>query len=118
MGNIVLQVFSGKCPNCKKDKVFKKGAGIAFLTIPTMKNACANCNYLFMKEPGFFTGAMYVSYGLAIIELAISFIVANLFFSDNLVLVIMIAVIVLLSTTNFRYSRLLWIYFFYQVTSD
>jgi hypothetical protein len=36
-----------------------------------MHNRCPNCDLLFNREPGYFLGAMYISYGLALAVIAV-----------------------------------------------
>jgi len=48
----------GLCPRCRAGKIF---AGRL-----TMNPLCPSCGLRFEREPGYFTGAMYVSYALAV----------------------------------------------------
>ncbi len=65
------------------------------------------------KEPGYFLGAMYVSYAMTLAEsVAIYILVHNFTTSLELILTIIFAVVVLMSFINFRYSRMIWMYMF------
>ena len=55
----LLTILNCKCPNCSKGNVYKKHH---FFSYAKMNDTCDVCNYSFEKEPGFFYGAMYVSY--------------------------------------------------------
>ena len=56
------------------------------------------------KEPGYFLGAMYVSYAMTLAEsVAIYILVHNFTTSLALILSIIFAVVVLMSFINFRY---------------
>jgi hypothetical protein len=44
--------------------------GQAFARLFSMRAQCPACGLLFEREPGYFTGAMYLSYGLALITTA------------------------------------------------
>ncbi|ETN96979.1 hypothetical protein P278_04050 [Zhouia amylolytica AD3] len=79
-----------------------------------MYKSCEACGYVFEREPGFFFGAMYVSYSLAVAELVALLVVVKFILGfGNIVLVISVAILAfLLSTFNFRVSRSLWMYFF------
>ncbi|MCR5863576.1 hypothetical protein LRS05_16285 [Flavobacterium sp. J372] len=63
------------------------------------------------KSPATFFGSMYVSYGLTVAEMIAVFIISFLI-TDNYALILLIIAImaVLLSTFNFRLSRMIWIY--------
>ncbi|HYG15531.1 MAG TPA: DUF983 domain-containing protein [Bacteroidia bacterium] len=80
-----------------------------------MKPACPHCGYAFEKETGFFWGAMYVSYGLTIVEIAAILLVSQPFFTEKLddrMIWIVAAGILLLSAFNYRKSRAIWLYLF------
>ena len=115
MGTIA-NVILCKCPNCKKGKIFNKLGNLLLFKSPKMDERCKVCNFKFEKEPGFFFGAMFVSYALVAAEMIASVIVFKFFmgFSYLNVLVGTIIIALLLSTINFRVSRAIWIYMFYN----
>ena len=83
------------------------------LRAPVMHEECPDCRHHFEIEPGFFLGAMYVSYALMIAESVTVYILAAYFVTTSaLVLPIIFAVVIPLSFINFRYSRILWMYVF------
>ena len=51
-------LLRGRCPGC--------GRGPIFRTFWTSHPACPQCGLRFEREVGYFTGAMYVSYALAV----------------------------------------------------
>lgn len=104
----------GKCPCCNKTKVFEKNPKGNFFTIPKMRNNCNSCGYKFAKEPGFFFGAMYVSYGLVVAEMLTVAISSKFILRlENLPTVIAMGITALLfSKINFRLSRLIWMQMF------
>lgn len=88
---------------------------ILTLKMPVMNTSCDHCGHVFEKESGFFWGAMFVSYALAVAEIVAVFIAAQLFFTDmydDRIILIIGAAILLLSRFNFRYARIAWIYIF------
>lgn len=97
-------ILGMKCPRCHAGPVF---AG-ALRTHET----CPHCGLQYEREPGFFLGAMYFSYGLGI--LAALPVVLWLFFSGASELVTAAsgtAVIVVLCPILLRYSKVLWLHF-------
>jgi uncharacterized protein (DUF983 family) len=46
------------CPRCRQGRIFRGWL--------SMNEICPVCNLKFNREPGYFIGAMYVSYGLSI----------------------------------------------------
>lgn len=104
-------ILGEKCPKCEKGKVFYKKGNPLLFTMPRMNERCPVCDHQFEKEPGYFFGSMYVSYGLTVAEMIAVFVISY-FLTDNyaLILVIIAIMAVLLSTFNFRLSRMIWIY--------
>ena len=80
-----------------------------------MHEECPHCDHHFEKEPGYFLGAMYVSYAMTLAEgVALYILVRNFTTRLELILSIIFAVVVLMSFINFRYSRMIWMYMFTQ----
>ena len=92
------------------------GGNILLLSIPKMNNRCPECNYKFEREPGFFFGAMFVSYALAVAQMITSLVVFWYFIdlSPLKVFLVFAVIALLLSTINFKWSRSIWIYMFYK----
>jgi hypothetical protein len=79
-----------------------------------MNAACPHCGLVFEREEGYFIGAMYFSYALAVALLGTFYLVAYLLLPDwNSSLVALVALLPFLPLVPavFRYSRVLWIYF-------
>ena len=116
---VVLDILKGKCPHCKEGNVFEAKKGLISFGIPKMKPRCENCNYKFEREPGFFFGAMFVSYALAVAEYVTFFVVAHFFLGVPVLYAFFgIGILAILgSGFNFRTSRLIWIHFFHKSPS-
>lgn len=113
--NRIFSLLKGKCPNCETGDVFADKGSILRFKSPVMNETCPHCNYKFEREPGFFFGAMYASYALTVAE-AMSMIVAwvLLYTGDShyILIILITCMLLLLSFTNFRLSRLIWMYMF------
>ncbi|WP_298519128.1 DUF983 domain-containing protein [uncultured Kordia sp.] len=115
MGNIVKNICLGTCPNCNKGKVFQEKGGFLKLKLPKMYKNCTVCNYKFEKEPGYFYGAMYVSYMLTVGQaIGLYLLLSYVFqFGNNFQIFLMIAATMIgLSFFNMRISRVIWMYLF------
>ena len=55
-------IFFQLCPRCYAGKIFRRSV---FL-FPGMHERCPACGLKFEREAGYFLGAMYISYGLAL----------------------------------------------------
>lgn len=109
----IRDVYQEKCPECKEGATFKKN--LPFFSIPQMNHSCPSCNYRFEREPGYFIGAMYLSYGLALIQGGIAYLLTYLFLpqlSLAWILFIVICTFFLFAKKNFKWSRILYIYIF------
>jgi uncharacterized protein (DUF983 family) len=55
------------CPRCRTGKIFRRSVWL----FPPMNDRCPACNLKFEREQGYFLGAMYISYGLGILTIAL-----------------------------------------------
>lgn len=111
----LINILNNKCPNCHKGNVFKHNLFRFNFSFPKMNDRCLNCNFKFEKEPGFFFGAMFVSYGIGVAEAITTYLIASLFFEKNFdlrIIPIIAVVIILLTRFNIKLSRMIWIYLF------
>jgi uncharacterized protein (DUF983 family) len=96
-----------RCPNCDNGQVFR--------SLWKMNENCPVCGLDFDRgDPGYFTGAMYASYAIAIPLLALSTLALYLLLPNwSLLRLVMLASILCtpLVPWIWQYSRVLWIYF-------
>ena len=108
-----VSLLKQKCPKCNKGDVFRKRGNLLLLRAPKMQENCPHCGHHFEIEPGYFIGAMYVSYGLVVAEMILIYVIANMLFeSTEVVLAALLISVSLMSFINFRYSRVIWMYLF------
>lgn len=103
-----------KCPNCGEGKVFEVQAD-KFLAFPEMHKKCPKCSYRFDREPGYFLGAMFVSYALAVAEGLISFFILKFGFPQLeyfSIACIITVVILFCAISNYKLARVIWINLF------
>ncbi|MES2565880.1 MAG: DUF983 domain-containing protein [Bacteroidota bacterium] len=110
---LIMNVLKEKCPNCEKGNVYEKKK--KFFELPVMKVKCDLCHYHFDREPGYFLGAMYISYGLAVFQGILTFLFLHFLFPGIptiAVVLIILAVICLLSMKNYKLSRVIYMHIF------
>jgi uncharacterized protein (DUF983 family) len=56
-------IFRQLCPRCRASTIFRSSLYWGF---PKMNDRCPTCGLHFNREPGYFLGAMYISYALGI----------------------------------------------------
>ena len=100
----------GRCPRCREGRIFPPVLSPRFLA---MNASCAACGLRFEREPGYFLGAMYVSYGFGVITvLPVSLLLVFAAGWSLLPVMIVMFVQTLVSMPLFyRYSRILWLHF-------
>jgi uncharacterized protein (DUF983 family) len=95
-----------RCPKCLEGRVFRG--------LVTMNESCPSCGHRFEREPGYFTGAMYVSYAMAVPAYALPVVLLHLFlpdWPDARVLGAALAIFLPFVPLLFRYSRIFWMHF-------
>jgi uncharacterized protein (DUF983 family) len=60
-GTKFYSIFRLKCPKCHEADLFHTGS-FAFKKSFDMQEKCTHCGMDFMPEPGFYYGAMFISY--------------------------------------------------------
>lgn len=112
-------ILQGKCPRCRAGNMFKHSA-YNLSKFTKMHEHCPLCGLRFELEPGFFFGAMYISYAFSVaIFVAIG--VALSVLGDFPLWVYIAGIIgstLLLLPLLFRYSRILFLYFFGGIHFD
>jgi uncharacterized protein (DUF983 family) len=101
-----LGLWRMRCPHCCDGKIYARGM--------QMNPRCPVCDLVFEREPGYFMGALYVSYALAIIILLF-----GMWLFSMLLPAVDLGWIVLISAACFvpfvpvvtRYARVIWMYF-------
>lgn len=80
-----------------------------------MNDACEKCNYHYDREPGYFLGAMYISYGFAVLQGIITFFILNYSYpqlSTFFEILIVMLVMIIFGRKNYKLSRVLYIHIF------
>jgi uncharacterized protein (DUF983 family) len=115
----LISIFKSKCPRCLQSDLFETGA-YSLKHSTKMKMECFHCKENFMPEPGFYFGAMYVSYALITGQFIFLFALSH-FLSFNLeiweFIGLFLFIIIALAPLNFRISRVIWLNFFVSYDS-
>ena len=111
---LLYSTLNNKCPRCHQGDVFKYKNPYKLNAMFSMHGTCSHCSLKYEREPSFFYGAMYASYGLTAGWFILWYFIDLFFFHlDTLYFAIGIAIsILLLSPLSLRWSRLLWLALF------
>lgn len=114
-GNKLYSVFTGTCPVCQEESMYKDSNPYRMGHLFDMHTRCSNCNTKYKMEPSFFFGAMYVSYAVGIAFGVAAFVISYWLFELSLLaafIAIVITLIIFLPVIV-RWSRNIWINFFF-----
>lgn len=114
--NLHVSAFSAalraKCPRCRQGNMFT--TSMYSFKQQKMNINCPHCNMKFEKEPGYFYVAMFVSYGLNVMEMIIiaiaTYLVTKNLDNPYLYMATLFAGILVLAPFNYRYSRVILLY--------
>lgn len=104
--------IKSKCPRCRIGTMF---TGRAYgLKVQKMNEYCPHCQLKFEQRPGHFYVSMFVSYAMVVAELVIACLLTYVFTGNDssfwLYLVISLSVSLILAPFNYRYSRVILMY--------
>lgn len=101
-----------KCPKCRRGDIFANS--MYGLKAQKMNVNCPHCDFKFEREPGYFYVSMFVSYAFNVAQM-ITIAVATYLLTGNLeniwlYLVTIFSGVFLLAPFNYRYSRVVLLY--------
>jgi uncharacterized protein (DUF983 family) len=105
----LASILQQRCPRCRIGRIFQSSI---FRGFPKMCERCSICDLKFEREPGYFLGAMYISFALGVLVMAP--IAALLWYLTGwwITKIILWAAILFLpfAPTITLFARVLWIY--------
>ena len=109
-------MFQQRCPRCRTGKIFRK----SLFLFPGMHERCSACDLKFEREPGYFLGAMYIGYGLALVTIALLSLLLWWFFRWQIQNAVIGGTVLFLPFAPFLtvMARVLWIYLDQSIDPD
>jgi hypothetical protein len=104
-----------KCPQCGEADLFESKNPYKFGKMTVMHEKCPHCKLKFEKEPGFFYGAMYVSYAINIAFFVIAIVGFFTLLDDfeiSTFFLVYVGFMILIFPLTFRISRSVWLHAF------
>lgn len=119
-GTVLYSIFRLRCPNCHEGKLFTHKL-YNLKKVGSMNSECSSCGLVYSKEPGFYFGAAYVSYGVSV-AIAVAICVFGYLLQQTLapnlswytILGFVVASLVLLFPVSYGVSRAIWLNMFYS----
>ncbi len=101
-----------KCPRCHEGDLFEPGTAYHFTKFTRMYKCCQECSQTFEPEPGFYFGAMIVSYAISsaifiAVWVGLSLLVERV--TLTMMMVSVVVIVVGLLPINYQLSRSIWI---------
>lgn len=119
-GTKLYSILHFKCPQCQEGE-FLVSTPYDLKKVGDVREECPVCHLKYAKEPGFYYGAMYVSYALGVALFVTVWASCNWFFTDVSVwlqigLVVLFSII--LGPYLFALSKIIWANFFIHYDKD
>jgi len=110
MGFSLSAMWNYKCPRCRQGDLFVKP--FTFSKPLAMNHSCQHCNLLFEPEPGYYYGAMFLSYIVFSLFMLPFALLLNFYFklSVNMTMLVVILVSAIGFFRILRGARSLWIH--------
>lgn len=113
-------ILKAKCPRCRKGDIFVY-PWYKYTKFHKFHKYCSECHFQFEIEPGFFFGAMYMSYAFVVALFITIGVVINLIMDEPGIMVYVVVInlaVLLFLPIIFRYSRVLYLYLFGGVSYE
>ena len=111
----LYSIVNFKCPRCHDGELFPANTLYSPKRFSDMHESCPCCGLAYEKEPGFYYGAMYVSFGISTGIFLVVFAVLNLLVEEitlTMIITMILVIVIGLLPINFRLSRAIWINIF------
>ena len=107
---LLKSILNYQCPRCRSSKLFKEP--FEFSKPLNMHQKCQVCNQDFEPEPGFYFGAMFISYALSVFLLLVPALVLVLGYdwSPNNAMIVVVVIAGISFFRLLRLSRSVWIH--------
>jgi uncharacterized protein (DUF983 family) len=110
-GTKLYSILHFKCPHCHEGEFFKSRNPYDLKSMSETHDVCPHCHRRLYLEPGFYYGAMYVSYALGVAHI-VSFIVAKYVLGFEMEFwnfIILVAVcLIALTPLYYALSKIIW----------
>lgn len=118
----LYSILNFKCPRCHKGEFLESKNVYNLKKAGNIREKCEGCNLKYSREPGFYFGAMFVSYALGValfVTIWVATAVLYPEYSAELLLGIIIVAIIILGPYLYALSKIIWanLFFHYEDTT-
>ncbi|WP_339867986.1 DUF983 domain-containing protein [uncultured Algoriphagus sp.] len=108
-------IYQCKCPRCHKGDMFLRGKLLNPTKFSVMNKSCSHCGQSFEPEPGYYFGAMFVSYAINTALFITAWVALTILkpdYSLSLLLSLLGVAAIVFLPFIYRISRSIWIAIF------
>ena len=118
--NKLYSVLFNKCPRCGVGDFFIAKSAYNLKNFDKMNKHCPHCGENLVPEPGFYQGALYMSYAFYVAFMVIYFLIFVNFFRQYLdyFLISIIPILIILTPLFYRIARRSWLALFIKPSSE
>lgn len=112
---MLKSILTFHCPRCRKGNLFQNGSLLRPESLFKMYTHCPHCAQSFEPEPGFYFGAMFVSYAINTALFIAAWVGLTILYPDytlTMLLGLLTAVVILALPLTYRLSRSIWLAIF------
>lgn len=108
----LYSIFNNRCPKCHQGAFFSSENPYQLSRFDKMEKSCSVCKTTYEPEPGFYYGAMYVSYGLNVVIFVSLWVAIEVLKTKELstitYMIFLIIPNIILLPVIYRLARLIW----------
>ena len=110
-GSKLYSILKFKCPHCHEGEFFKSANPYDLKSMSETYASCPNCSRKISIEPGFYYGAMYISYALGVAHI-VAFLIFRSVLNLNLefwnFIILVGTFLILLTPLYYALSKIIW----------
>ncbi len=108
-------IYQCKCPRCHQGDMFLRGKLLSPTKFSIMNKNCSHCGQSFEPEPGYYFGAMFISYAINTALFIAAWVALSVIYPDyslKLLLSLLGLTVLIFLPFIYRVSRSIWISIF------
>ena len=113
-------IYQCKCPRCHKGDMFLRGK-LLTSKFSVMNKSCSHCGQVFEPEPGYYFGAMFISYAINTALFITAWVALSIVkpdYSLSLLLSLLGLTVLIFLPFMYRVSRSIWISIFVKYRGE
>lgn len=110
--SLAAAITGAKCPRCREGNMFPVNP-FSYRKLTVINSQCAICDASLIPEPGFYDGAMYISYAFSVALMVTSLVAINVLVAKPelwMYLSSVVGLTILLMPAMLRYSKTLYLF--------